>query len=81
VVPLILGLARAGHERNHPRQIGAGREGFVARTGNNRGAYIVILGDALPCFSQAHDDLRVHRGVDLGTIDREVCDVIADVEK
>jgi hypothetical protein len=81
VIPLIFGLARAGHQRNHPREVGAGRESFVARTGDDRGAHVVIVGDALPCFGQTHDDFRVHRVVDLGAIDGQVGDVVADFEQ
>jgi hypothetical protein len=50
VIPLIFGPARAGHQRNHPREVGTGRESFVTRAGYNCGAHVVIVGDALPCF-------------------------------
>jgi hypothetical protein len=32
-------------------------------------------------LGQAHDDLRVHRVMDLGTIDGQVGDVVADIEQ
>jgi hypothetical protein len=80
-VPFVLGLPRAGHQRNRPREIGARGEGFVAGAGDDRGAHVVVVGHPLPGLGHAHDDLRAQRVVDFGTVDGEVSDMIADLEQ
>lgn len=74
-VPLVLRRTSARHQRDQPRQIGAGAERLVARTRDDGHTHLVIVLEIDPGISQSDHHLRIDGVPFLRTVQRDPGDM------